>query len=203
MEILTAEDSRLRPLELFELTTRQFCCEAKHLPLLCKALKAFLGCSGLDIVAIGSMFGHRERLWRYVAVCYMLCEVLSPLPETDPETLIGILMQRYVLAQDCVHKAIQCLTEWNFPAKHLLEQFDPVQNDPTQESFKVQMLFQVSELAQHAIYSKMVTQGAEAGAYIEDQSHLQQFESMVTAIESIHEIKLETTCTEFGFQLPY
>ena len=57
-----------------------------------------LNCDGLDIVAVSSMFSQKDRLWRYVAVCYMLCEVLGPLPQTDLETQVGILMQRYVLA---------------------------------------------------------------------------------------------------------
>ena len=79
MDVLTAEGSRLKSIELFELSTRLFC-ETKHLPLLGKALKSVLNCNGLDIVAISSMFSQKDRLWRYIAVCYMLCEVLGPLP---------------------------------------------------------------------------------------------------------------------------
>lgn len=87
------------------------------------------------------MFWNKDRLWRYIAVCLILCEVLSPMPQSDAESEVAILMERYMLAQDALHKAIQCLSEWQFPGKHLLEQYDPIQNDATQESYKVMLLY--------------------------------------------------------------
>jgi hypothetical protein len=55
MDILTAEVSRLKPIELFEVSTRMFCAPT-NLLLLSKSLRIVLKCDGLDLVAVSSMF---------------------------------------------------------------------------------------------------------------------------------------------------
>ena len=36
-----------------------------------------------------------DRLKRYLEVCIMICEVLSPISQTDPESEVTELMKRY------------------------------------------------------------------------------------------------------------
>lgn len=65
--------SRLGPTELFEVATRHFLSE-QDLPLLKQVFQNVLGTES----EVNQMFSGKDRLWRYMAVCFLLCDVLSP-----------------------------------------------------------------------------------------------------------------------------
>lgn len=96
--LLDSTQSKLTSLELFELATHHFCAEP-NLPLLVRALKKVLDVDeSMSVGDISGLFGCKDRLWRYLAVCLLLCEVLCPVPATDCESHINLLMQKYALA---------------------------------------------------------------------------------------------------------
>jgi len=95
--LLDSTQSKLTSLELFELAIHHFCDEP-NLPLLVRALKRVMGVESMPVDEISSLFGCKDRLWRYLAVCLLLCEVLCPVQAIDAESHVNLLMQKYALA---------------------------------------------------------------------------------------------------------
>ena len=91
----------------------------------------------------------------------LLSEVLAPL---SAQTLLSAedthasLFYRFQVASDALNKAVQALQEWSYPGKEQIDSlYDIVKQDNTWESHKHALLYQIAQLTQLSIMSKLLS----------------------------------------------
>lgn len=97
------------------------------------------------------------------------------------------MLQRYQIAEDCVHRSVQLLCE--YPV-YQLDVEDPIQQDNTQEAYKEMLLYQIAQLTQLAIYSKL------------DPESKSGMLDLIGKIKQSHGLDVACDESEFWFKLP-
>jgi len=97
---------------MFEVATKHFRRKGAYIPLLAQALRFVLDAQEQTLETVQDSFVRRSSVEKYMLVCLLLTEVMSPLrqsAESDKETLVANLLMRYQVSCDAIHKAVQSL----------------------------------------------------------------------------------------------